>query len=237
MSEIEEFDEKRAKFIEDFKFLRPDLAFPENWTQDQKNQALEEIRPSRIKNGMFTAIPMICLGPRCVFADTCPLQQKNLAPIGKGCPIEGAVIAEFAQNYFEELNIDTDNLIEVAMVRDLVDQEVQYMRKTKVLAKEYFIQENVMGVSPKGEVILKKELHLAVELEDRLHKRKKELRNQLLATREARAKAGIGQIDTALAINDIVEKAREVEYLREKKLKAAMLNSEIIDAEIINEEG
>lgn len=237
MSEIEEYDGKKAKFLEDFKFLRPDLAFPENWTQEQKDQVLEEIRPGRVKTAMFAAIPMNCTGPRCPFASTCPLQQKDIAPIGKPCPLEGALISEFAQNYMEELNVDPDNLIEVSMVRDLVDQEVQYMRKTKVLAKEYFIQENVMGVSQQGEIILKKELHLAVELEDRLHRRKKELRNQLLATREARAKAGIGQIDTALAINDIVEKAREIEFLREKKLKAAMAYDEVIDAEIVNEEG
>jgi len=53
---------------------------------------------------------------------------------------------------------------------------------------------------------MKKELHLAVELEDRLHKRRKDLRNQLLATREARAKVGQVQLDTAQAISETIYK-------------------------------
>jgi flagellar L-ring protein precursor FlgH len=39
--------------------------------------------------------------------------------------------------------VNPNNLVEVSMVRDLVDQEVQYLRKTKLLAKEHFIQENI----------------------------------------------------------------------------------------------
>jgi hypothetical protein len=105
------------------------------------------------------------------------------------------------------------------MVRDLVDQEVQYIRKTKLLAKENFIQENIVGVDDSGKPILKKELHLAVELEDRLHKRRKDLRNQLLATREAKAKVGQTQLDTAQAISDIISKVQNIELQKDKLLK------------------
>ena len=82
------------------------------------------------------------------------------------------------------------------------------------------IQENIIGIDPNsGEPILKKELHLAVELEDRLHKRRKDLRNQLLATREARAKAGQTQLDTAQAISEIIDKVQSMELEREKLIK------------------
>jgi hypothetical protein len=115
------------------------------------------------------------------------------------------------------------------MVRDLVDQEVQYMRKTKLLAKEHFIQENVIGVDQDGQPILKKELHLAVELEDKLHKRRKDLRNQLLATREAKAKVGQVQLDTAQAISDIINKVQSIENQREKILRQKLGTYEIDD--------
>ena len=101
----------------------------------------------------------------------------------------------------------------------MVDQEVQYLRKTKLLAKEHFIQENIIGIDESGEPILRKELHLAVELEDKLHKRRKDLRNQLLATREAKAKAGQMQIDSAQAISDILYKVQAIEIQKEKLLK------------------
>jgi len=66
---------------------------------------------------------------------------------------------------------------------------------------------------------MKKELHLAVELEDKLHKRRKDLRNQLLATREAKAKMGQTQLDTAQAISDILDKVQGIEKERQKLIK------------------
>jgi hypothetical protein len=155
----------------------------------------------------------------CTFADTCPLLKENLAPRGKPCPIEMSIVSQFTAEYMEQLDVHPDNLVEVSMIRDLVDQEVQYIRKTKLLAKEHFIQENIIGVDNDGMPILKKELHLAVELEDRLHRRRKDLRNQLLATREAKAKVGQTQLDSAQAISDILFKVQSLENQREKLLK------------------
>jgi hypothetical protein len=155
----------------------------------------------------------------CIFASTCPLLKENLAPKGSPCPIEMSIVAQFTSEYMQQLDVVPENLVEVSMIRDLVDQEVQYIRKTKLLAKEHFIQENIVGVDQNGQPILKKELHLAVELEDRLHKRRKDLRNQLLATREAKAKIGQTQLDTAQAISDIVSKVQNIEIQREKLLK------------------
>ena len=139
------------------------------------------------------------------------------------------MVSQFTGEYMEQLDVSPNNLVEVSMIRDLVDQEVQYMRKTKLLAKEHFIQENVIGVDQDGQPILKKELHLAVELEDKLHKRRKDLRNQLLATREAKAKVGQVQLDTAQAISDIINKVQSIENQREKILKQKLGTYEIDD--------
>jgi hypothetical protein len=128
-----------------------------------------------------------------------------------------------------QLEVHPDNLVEVSMIRDLVDQEVQYLRKTKLLAKEHFIQENTIGVDEDGQPILKKELHLAVELEDKLHKRRKDLRNQLLATREAKAKAGQMQVDSAQAISDILYKVQAIEIEKEKLLRQKLGTYELDD--------
>jgi hypothetical protein len=139
------------------------------------------------------------------------------------------MVSQFTAEYLEQLDVNPNNLVEVSMVRDLVDQEVQYIRKTKLLAKEHFIQENVIGIDQDGQPILKKELHLAVELEDKLHKRRKDLRNQLLATREAKAKVGQVQLDTAQAISDIINKVQSIENQREKILKQKLGTYEIDD--------
>lgn len=217
MSNIEKSN--KDKFLKEFESLRPDLFFPEDWSNDDRQKAVDLIRPQKTRTSMFSSIPMNCEANKCVFASTCPLLKENLAPKGSPCPIEMSIVAQFTAEYMEQLDVVPENLVEVSMVRDLVDQEVQYIRKTKLLAKEHFIQENIVGVDDNGQPILKKELHLAVELEDKLHKRRKDLRNQLLATREAKAKIGQTQLDTAQAISDIVSKVQNIEIQREKLLK------------------
>lgn len=217
MADIEKVS--KEKFMKEFESLRPDFFMPEHWTDEQKQKATDLVRPQKTRTSMFSSIPMNCESSRCIFADTCPLLKENLAPKGSPCPIEMSIVAQFTAEYMEQLDVLPDNLVEVSMVRDLVDQEVQYIRKTKLLAKEHFIQENIIGIDNEGNPILKKELHLAVELEDKLHKRRKDLRNQLLATREAKAKIGQTQADTAQAISDIVSKVQNIEIQREKLLR------------------
>jgi hypothetical protein len=218
MSDLERYDSKQS-FLKEFESLRPDLFFPDSWTDDQKAEAAELIRPQRTRSLMFSSIPMNCEGPKCLFASSCPLLKQNLAPVGNPCPIEMAIVSQFMKEYVEQLDVHPENLVEISMIRDLVDQEVQYIRKTKLLAKESFIQENVVGIDDSGKPIIKKELHLAVELEDRLHKRRKDLRNQLLATREAKAKIGQTQLDTAQTISDILSKVQHIEIEKDKLLR------------------
>lgn len=239
MSEIEKVNDKQ-NFMKEFGSLRPDLFFPESWTQDDKDKAIELVRPQKTRNSMFSSIPMNCEAERCIFASTCPLLKENLAPRNNPCPIEMSMVSQFTGEYMEQLDVNPNNLVEVSMVRDLVDQEIQYMRKTKLLAKEHFIQENVIGVDQDGQPILKKELHLAVELEDKLHKRRKDLRNQLLATREAKAKVGQVQLDTAQAISEIIDKVQSIESQREKLIKQKLGTYEIdeyIEAQTVEEDG
>ena len=238
MSDVEKYSNK-TNFLKDFESLRPDLFLPESFSDQDRQKVVELVRPQKTRTTMFSSIPMTCESNKCIFADTCPLMKENLAPKGNPCPIEMSMVQQFTSEYMEQLDVQADNLVEVSMVRDLVDQEVQYLRKTKLLAKEHFVQENIVGVDQNtGEPILKKELHLAVELEDKLHKRRKDLRNQLLATREAKAKVGQMQADSAQAISDILYKVQSIELEREKLLKKKLGIYEIdeyIEAQEIKE--
>lgn len=238
MADIEKVQDKN-NFMKSFESLRPDLFFPETWTDEDKEKAIDLVRPQKTRNSMFSSIPMNCEAEKCLFASTCPLLKENLAPRNNPCPIEMSMVSQFTAEYMSQLDVNPNNLVEVSMVRDLVDQEIQYMRKTKLLAKEHFIQENVIGVDQDGQPILKKELHLAVELEDKLHKRRKDLRNQLLATREARAKVGQIQLDTAQAISEIIDKVQSIETQRDKLLKQKLGTYEVdeyIEAQTVNKD-
>lgn len=234
MGEIEKTD--KSSWLDQFSSQRPDLFFPEDWSEDEKQYALDELKPARMKSAMFASIPLNCKASKCPFAKICPLQQKGQAPKGKPCPYEQAQVQAMTMQLINELAVDPDNLIEVSMVRTLVDQEIQYMRASNMLSMEDMIQDAVIGVSDRGEPIMKKELHLAVDLQDRILKRKDSLRKQFVATREAKAKHAAGELDTALQLSDIFVKVRDIQNAQEKMLKSKLADlPEIIEGDIIED--
>ena len=97
MSNIEKSD--KSKFLNNFESLRPDLFFPETWTDEQREKAVELVRPQKTRTSMFSSIPMNCEASKCTFADTCPLLKENLAPRGKPCPIEMSIVSQFTAEY------------------------------------------------------------------------------------------------------------------------------------------
>ena len=221
MSEIDKYKDK-DNFMSTFESLRPDLYYPESWSDEDKAVVAEMVRPQKTKTTMFASIPMRCEGQRCRVADSCPLLKVNKAPVGMPCPIEMSMVQQFMFDYMAEMHVDPDNLVEVSIIRDIVDQEVQYLRKTKVLAKEDFIQENPVGVDGDGNVILKKELHQAVEYEDRILKRKSALLKQMTATRAEKAKIGQGNIDTAQSLAQTFSKLAELQTAQEKLIRTKL---------------
>jgi hypothetical protein len=219
-SELEATDDQKSAFLQHFGELRPDFFLKEIYEdQAEREEAGLSVRTHSTRKTMFAAIPMKCKAEDCDFAETCPLQLKGIAPKGQKCPIELKMVADFMENMMFDLNVDPENMIEVSMVRDLVDQEIQHVRKSNLLAREDLIQENVIGLDDENRPIIKKELHLAVELEDKILKRKKDIRNQLLASRESRAKAGQSLVDTAQIISDKLEDLREIDLQRERLLR------------------
>lgn len=232
----QEVEKSTSSIIES---LRPDLMFPTDWNEEEVELAKEETSQRRIRTGLFTAIPMQCRRS-CPIINQCPLAQRNQAPFNKGvCPIEMAMVIDFMKSYIKELNVDEDNLVELSMVRDLVDQEIQYIRKNKILASEDLIQENVIGVDNEGRPVVRRELHQMIDFEDKLHRRKKELRNQLLASREARAKLGQTQLNDAQAIANTLDLIRQAEIKKQTRLGEALAELEdenVEDAVIVAED-
>ena len=238
MSELEKYQTKED-FLRAFKDMQFGEFLPEKYNSKQKEAIAEATKPSRTKTSMYSSIPMHCRGEKCSFADTCPLMKQKIAPVGSPCPIEMAMVVQFTADYMDQLKIDEDNLIEISLVRNLVDYEVQYLRASKFLAKESFIQENVVGIDQNGDVILKKELHLAVELQEKLLKRQRDLLKQLMATREAKAKVGVGALDTAQAMANLMSEFRQLSAASERaqlqKLGMLDYDSFIEEADVVEE--
>lgn len=221
----------KTEYLDEFADLRPDLFFPGDWSPERVDRANESLTPRKVKTAMFSSIPMICRGAQCPHAAVCPLFATNTHPESYNCPIEMAVVATFSANYMKEFGVDASNLVEVSMVRDLVDFEVQYMRAMKTLSQEHFIIDNSVGVDSGGDVIIQKGLHPAVEYEDKILKRKEKVLNAFLATREARNKAGQGLLDPSQEIANLMDKIKD--HRTEKDaLTLEKLGVNVVDAYI-----
>jgi hypothetical protein len=238
MKEIERQTPKQqflAQFEENFKkdFL------PKTWGAEKRAIVAAETSPGKIKSLMFTSIPMVCKASECMFAQTCPLQTAGNAPEGYPCPYESAIVKNHMADYMEQLDVDVDNLVELSMIRDLVDQEVQYFRKTQALAKDDFIQSFVVGVDSNGDPVISTRLHLAVDYEDKIHKRRSVLFKALLASRESKAKVGLGALDTVQSMSNLVMAAHERVAQRERELKQKLgivEEDDYIDADVIEDD-
>lgn len=219
MKEIElQIKSPKESFMEDMEAAIK-KSLPDAWDDDTKTQSLMRISDSKIKTGAFTAIPMVCQGNKCPYKNTCEFFQEKRAPEGKPCPYELGMVRSFMASYIEQLEIDITNWVEVSQVRDLVNQDIQMTRIAKYLAKEDFIQENVIGVDSDGDPVFSKDLHKAVDYEDKIHKRKAQMLKQILATRESRVKAGAAAIDSAQNMATLVDKMRKLEREQQAEMK------------------
>lgn len=237
MREIEPIDRKK-QFLAQFENLFEEDYLPAGWDQKKKDKVAELTSPSRTKKAMFSSIPIVCRGDKCVYAEVCPLLKENVAPVGYACPIESKLVANTMGAYIEQFDIEDDNFIELSMVREMVDLEVQYMRQNKMLSMEHFIQENVVGIDADGDPILRKELHIAAELGEKLHKRRQTLFKSFLATRESRLKAGLAAIDPATLTAGLIHSYREQVQAIEEMTKAKMGiidHDDYVDGEIVED--
>lgn len=226
MKEIEIKSPKESFLEEMEKTIAKSL--PAKWDDEKKKESMERTSAYRIKTGAFTSIPMICQNHKCPFKGTCEYYKDNSAPEGEPCPYEMGMLRTFIADYMEELDVDPENWVEVGQIRDLVDQEIQMIRKSKYLAKDDFIQENVVGVDSDGDPVFKKEMHLAVEWEDKILRRKAQMLKQILATRESKVKAGAATIDSAQNMASLMERMRKIDKDRDDEIKRTL---QIVDVD------
>lgn len=236
-----EYESSKEAFLQEFERHRPDLAFPDSWSKADKKKAAQELRPAATRTRMMTSIPMICKGKDCFAAPSCPLLKQGIDPSEDGtatvaCPIEMSMVQQLFYDYADELKVDLERIVEVSMVRDLVDQEIQQVRKSWILGQEHFIQENVAGVDEMGNVITKKELHYAVDYEDKIHRRKEKIRNALLATREAKSKAGESHVDSVQVVANLVNEMRRGLSKQSQAELDSVEYDEYIEADVIEDD-
>lgn len=162
------------------------------------------------KHGLYTKTPMYCKGEECPSYKTCPLKDYDLVPVGEKCPIEVAAIMDIFQSYSKTLNIDPTNAVDLGLVKELSNIEVTLDRCIDRLALENIVQDVTIGISDSGKEINQPQVHKAIEIYDRLLRRKHDILKLLSSTRSDKDKK-LNDFDMGKELSNLIKKKREME--------------------------
>ena len=140
-------------------------------------------------HGLYASIPIICKSKECPYSDSCYLYNMGEEPYAEPCPIEVSTVEDLAQRYMEELEINPNDMVDISMVRDVIDMDISIMRCNKKLAADAdIVQEVVAGVSEHGDEFTQPQIHKAYDLQLRLMRQRSQILDKLHATRKEKAK-------------------------------------------------
>jgi len=145
----------------------------------------------RLSTGSTAMTPMYCAGPKCPFADRCPLQQVNKAPIGMQCILEVQLIRDWIMKYFDEFDVDPNNFTEVTYVSELAELMIQEMRLNMILSKPEnatMLMDQVIAVDSEGDPIVQKQISPYMEIKERLANRRSKIIKLMAGDRQEKYK-------------------------------------------------
>jgi hypothetical protein len=184
--------------------------FPDTYTASEIERSQKELFDRRFMSGLWSKIPRTC-NASCPYSvnKTCKLSKK---PYGEKCPEESAFVELLIRKYMESLNIDVSDISSVSMIRDLVDVEIQLIRKQGMLANSDLVILQTVAVDRQGNEIQQLVENPVVATDEKLKKRKGEIMKQLVATRESKIKlatdaAKAGAMDRAARALGELQKA------------------------------
>jgi hypothetical protein len=212
-------DQQKSAFLEAFEERYKSDFLPKDWTDKKKDRIMAVLDDRAVERSTISAIPMVCRGSKCPFASQCPLQLDGEAPVDYPCPYEMGLVKKSMQDFIDTLAVDPRNKIEMSMIRDMANQEVQHFRATRILALEDFIQENTVGVDSDGDPVFRKELHLAVEYEDKIFKRRQALFKVFMATRAEAAKHMTAAMNTAEGLSALMSQVTQAKRASDAALR------------------
>jgi len=188
------------------------------------DKAVKAVQLSRTvqktKHGLFANIPIVCQGPVCPYGETCMALGSDVAPEGEPCPVEIAQIIELYDRYTEELKVDLNQMVNLSLLKSLIDAEITISRCEAILAKDAnLIQEVVTSVLPNGRIVRNPAPHVALEIKAKAIKQKNDALQLLNSTPKDKAKAGaINIIDASTYATKIRLAAEKLKQEQEKTI-------------------
>jgi hypothetical protein len=161
--------------------------------EDYSPEELQYIRKSisKMSVGAGSTLALECKGlDICPFSDRCPFARIGKEPIGKPCPLESVLFAEFMVRFMEEFKVDPSNIVEVSFCNELAETEILLLRVNKSLAKRE--NADMLGelsqMTKSGEVIRNDVVSPHLEVREKLLKRRERVIKLMVGDRQEKYK-------------------------------------------------
>ena len=199
-----------------------------NLPSEKKRRIINSI--NRVQTGLHAVAPIMCMGPvKCPFISKCPIPESNGTedvvygpdsnyPIGRECILEKFYMQQKIIEYVEHLNVSPDNPVEMSIVNELALIDLYKNRSLMIMSVgdrsgqgRDFMRTDILGFNENGDVAESSKLHPAVEMLDKLEKRREKWYDKLMETRKAKADwmAKIGNTNSESKILGEIQKLRE----------------------------
>lgn len=171
---------------------------------EKKRRIINSI--NRVQTGLHAVAPIMCLGPdKCPFVSKCPIPERNEKgvlingpdsnyPIGKECILEKFYMQQKIIEYVDHLNVDPANPVEMSIVNELALIDLYKNRALMIMSGgdksgqgRDFMRVDIIGFNENGEAAETSKLHPAVDMMDRLEKRREKWLEKLMETRKSKA--------------------------------------------------
>jgi len=235
-----------AKKYDFFRFLDVPAKKIEEMGLSKKEQ--ERLRNSIIslRHGAHASMPLRCGGSKCPAVRQCPFTEFNQTargqeidqmasrwPLLEPCPIESVVLGLKLSDLVQEYEVTEEDTTDLAIISKIAELEMLDARLSASLATDGIIFEEIALVDPKGNAIMGKKIHPALEAKEKIGRQLSDLRKAMLGTRREKERMliarGGGPAESGLV--DVMGK-----LVREVRRALKDEETEYLEAEIIGDD-
>lgn len=202
--------------------IDPSLVSPINWKPNMKPEDLVVYKRhlDSQKAAPLASLPMICKWQDCSYKAHCPLWQMKIdpPPIGQACPYEIEMINGYLSDYMRELEVTVDDITDLALIKEMITWHIYEWRAQAELSQEpNIIRDAVIGYdADSNEPVMKEIMNPIILMLEKTSKARGKIRDALLATREAKARAkgtrqvGLSELSASIQAKiEATKKARQ----------------------------
>jgi len=184
--------------------MYPEEAMHKLIKNKDKLQKISTMFDSGITAVSTSVMLMRCSSDDCPYRLSCPLLKAELEPEGYTCPIEKKLSNELEISLVRDLNIDTQDTVEMELLFDFIDAKLLDMRTSGMISNTGLVQE--ITKEGRGGATMSRDIAPEFLIKMDLKALKSKLLNEFMGTRLAKKRYGVQGTNS---MEDIIKNAMD----------------------------